>query len=84
MAPDSDTLGTRADKRGRVMTKSWLTCSDSDIASSRQQYNTMPVEGAAETNQSERRHSRVGVFIVLATAVLFYGGIALCIWKRLL
>lgn len=66
------------------MTKSLPTNADSDIASSRLQYDTRPVEGAAETNQSERRYSGVGMLIVLATAVLFYGGIALCLWKKLL
>ena len=66
------------------MEKTELTYTDSGIASTRQQDNNHPLEGAAETNQGEWRCSGLGVLIVLAVALGFYGGIAVCIWKLLL
>jgi hypothetical protein len=65
------------------MTQSDLSCADSDIAPPSPHYTTQLIESSGEVEQSDGRNPRLGVLVILATAVVFYGSIAMFIIKFL-
>ena len=63
------------------MTQTELTYLDSRTAPHNQHCKTQPPESGDESIQSERRRPVLGVLILLATALVFYAGIAALILK---
>jgi hypothetical protein len=65
------------------MTQIDLTCADSGIDTPSRANRIRLAESTGETKQGERRYPGLGALLVLASAVVFYGGIAVLVRKFL-
>ena len=65
------------------MRPSEMICANPEFVERRGQVTTEPAGDAEECGRERRAYVRLGLLMIVSTAVLFYGTIAFCIWHFL-